>query len=293
MFRIFVLAPLLLLPIFAKPLVVVSILPQQYIVEKIAADTIDVLVMAGVGTNHETYEPKPNQMKALSAADIYFFIGLPFERTWLERFKSFAPNMKIADMSLGIEKMEFAHHHDEHNERGKHNEHNEHDDDELDPHIWLDPELLKTQASNVLLFLSEKYPKNANLYNKNYNALVEEFDKLNKEINSKLSKLANRSFLTFHPSLGYFAKRYDLKQISVEFEGKEPKAKEILEVVKQAKAENIKVLFVEPQISDKSASIISKETKADMVKLDLTKKDVILTLKEITGTLLRFNSAEN
>jgi zinc transport system substrate-binding protein len=262
-------------------------------VEKIAGDTVDVLVIVSPNANHETYEPKPSQMKFLAKSDIYFAVGLPFERVWLDRFTAASPKMNIIDTGAGIEKIELLeHHHDEHAEHHDHDaEHNhdaDHDEDELDPHIWLDPVLIKTQSKTIADALSSKYPQNAAIYMKNYENFAKELDELDTNLSKKLSVLKNRSFFVFHPSWGYFAKRYDLEQIFVEVEGKEPKAAELIEIVKKAKAENIKALLVEPQVSEKNAKIIADEIGAKLIKVDPMKKDLSRNLDELADMLLGF-----
>jgi zinc transport system substrate-binding protein len=292
--------------LYAKPTVTVSILPQQYIVEKIAGGSVDIAVMVGANANHETYEPKPSQMKLLAKSDIYFTVGLPFEEAWLERFAAASPKMGIVDTGAGIEKIEF-HHHDEDAEHAKHDEdehadhrdhdedeenhaaeHNHHDHDGLDPHIWLDPVLVKIQSKTIANALSKKYPQNSALYAKNYENFAKELDKLNAQLSEKLSVLKNRSFFVFHPSWGYFAKRYGLEQIFVEVEGKEPKAAELIEILKTAKAKNIKALLAEPQVSEKNAKIVADEIGAKLVKVDPMKKDLSKNLNELADILLGF-----
>ncbi|MDR0666979.1 MAG: zinc ABC transporter substrate-binding protein [Campylobacteraceae bacterium] len=308
MFRIIVFIVLGAFALYAKPTVTVSILPQQYIVEKIAAESVDVAVMVAQNANHETYEPKPSQMRLLAKSDIYFTIGLPFEKAWLERFTAAAPKMSIIDTGAGIEKIELGeHHHDddhdddddahhdhdaEHNEH-EHNEeehahHDEHHHDGLDPHIWLDPVLVKIQSKTVADALSSKYPQNAALYAKNYEIFAKELDKMDAELAKKLGSLKNRSFFVFHPSWGYFAKRYGLEQIFVEVEGREPKAAELIEILKKAKEKNIKALLVEPQVSEKNAKIVADEIKAKLVKVDPMKKDLGKNLNDLADMLLGF-----
>ena len=67
--------------------VFVSILPQQYFVQQVGGEHVDVHVMVGPGQNPTTYEPTPQQMAALAQADIYFSIGVPFEKAWLDKIK--------------------------------------------------------------------------------------------------------------------------------------------------------------------------------------------------------------
>ncbi|MDR0761409.1 MAG: zinc ABC transporter substrate-binding protein [Campylobacteraceae bacterium] len=314
MFRIIICICLGAFALYAKPTVTVSILPQQYMVEKIAGDSVDVAVMVSANANHETYEPKPSQMKLLAKSDIYFAVGLPFEEAWLYRFATASPKMKIIDTGEGIEKIELSEHHHDHDEdhhdkdvhhddehedydtEHNHHEvsHNDHDHashgdhhhDGLDPHIWLDPVLVKIQAKTITTVLSSKYPQNAALYTKNYESFAKELDGLHAELSKKLGALKNRSFFVFHPSWGYFAKRYGLEQIFVEVEGKEPKAAELIEILKSAKVKNIKALLVEPQVSEKNAKIVADEIKVKLIKVDPMKKDLSKNLNELADTLL-------
>ena len=74
--------------------------------------------------------------------------------------------------------------------------------------------------------------------------------------------------MVFHPSWNYFAKAYDLEQIAVEKEGKNPKIKEIIELVKEAKEHNIKIVFVSPQFSQNSAKKIASSINGKVVNID-------------------------
>lgn len=68
--------------------ITVSILPQGYFVERIGGEYVDLSVMVLPGESPATYEPKPEQLKALGEADGYVGIGVPFTVTglWLSYF---------------------------------------------------------------------------------------------------------------------------------------------------------------------------------------------------------------
>ena len=94
--------------------VFVSIPPQKYFVEKIGGNLVNVSVMVQPGANPHIYEPRPNQMTALSKTRIYFAIGVTFETVWLPKFAKLNPQMRIVHTDKGIDKMAMvAHHHDE------------------------------------------------------------------------------------------------------------------------------------------------------------------------------------
>ncbi len=125
-------------------------------------------------------------MKSLAKSSVYFSVGVPFENVWLERFKSANKNLNIVDTSKGIikaqmaehkhEKEEEHHEHHDHDEHDEHHDHDEHDDHEeqththsgLDPHIWVDPLLVKQQAKTIYETLVALDSSNAAFYQANY-----------------------------------------------------------------------------------------------------------------------------
>ena len=110
--------------------------------------------------------------------------------------------------------------------------------------------------------------QNSDFYKTNYEEFIKELDALDEQIKKLLTPYEKKSFMVFHPSWGYFAKRYNLEQISIEVEGKEPKPNELVELIEEAKKHNIKVIFVAPQFSQKSAQTISKSIGANVIAID-------------------------
>lgn len=278
--KIFTLLCLCALGVLAKPTVSVSILPQEYFVKQIAGDTLNVNTMVGAGADPHTYEPKPKQMKELENSKLYFAIGMEFEEAWLPKFQKTYPKLKFIFTQKGVERIAMdeherkddkAHAHDSKSKEHCHEHDGKihcHSHDGLDPHIWLDPILVKTQAKNILDGLIKVFPENKEPYLANYEKFLSELDELDGFIKDRLSGLKEREFIVYHPSWGYFAKRYNLEQISIEVEGKEPKPAELAALIKEAKAHGVKVIFVAPQFSKKSANLIAKETGAKVVEID-------------------------
>ena len=251
----------------SKPEITVNILPQKYFVEKIVKDKFEINVMVKPGSSPHNYEPKPSQMKSLVNSKAYFLVGDPFEQAWMDKFKQNAKNTLFVDTTKGIEKIEMEehNHHDEANVDAKHDEH---DHSGFDPHVWLDPLLVKIQAKNIYEAMVEIDSQNGDFYKTNYEEFIKELDTLDENIKTILSPYKDKAFMVFHPSWGYFAKRYDLEQISIEIEGKEPKPNELVELIEEAKKYDIKIVFVAPQFSQKSAKTISKNINANVIAID-------------------------
>lgn len=240
--------------------VTVSILPQKYFVEKIGGDNVKVNVMVPPGASPATYEPKPQQLKDLSDAEVYVSIGIHFEKPWMPRIESANPQMLVIDSATGIEKLpqEEHHHHEGEIESG-------YEEDTLDPHIWLSPKLAKQQAQNIYEGLVQVDPENQETYRQNLDQFMAEIDRIDGQIRANLAGVKNRKFLVFHPSWGYFAADYNLEQEAIEVGGQEPSASELADLIAEAKAENIKVIFAQPEFNTESAQTIAKEIGGEVI----------------------------
>lgn len=236
----------------------VSIIPQKFFVEKIGGDHVTVTAMVQPGANPATYEPRPSQMAALATARLFFAIGVPFENAWMQRIAAANPRMKIVLTQQGIEKMPMAaFHNDQRRHRGT-----------LDPHIWLSPRLVKVQAGHIARALSEADPLHRAQYKENYHRFIRELDSLDADLRHIFAGRQGLEFMVFHPSWGYFAHDYGLRQVPVEIEGKTPKPTQLKQLIEHARKRSIRLIFVQPQFSRKSAELIARAIGARIVEVD-------------------------
>ena len=255
--------------IFSNINAVVSILPEQTFVKAIGGDKVNVSLMVQPGNSPHTYEPKPSQMIDIARADLYFAIDVEFEHVWLPKFQSLNPKMQIVDLADNVTKIQMQDkHEDDNHEEEKDEHHNEHEHEGEDPHIWTAPSNVKIIAQNIYNALKKEDPENTNYYKRNLDIFLASIDETDRQIIHFLSSLEDtRRFMVFHPSWGYFAKAYNLEQIAVEVEGKEPKPKELIHLLKEAKEEKIKAIFTQPEFSDTVAKFIAKELQIPVVKV--------------------------
>lgn len=260
--------------------VTVSIEPQKYFVERIGGDRVKVNVMVENGVDPHTYEPKPDQMRFLANAKAYFSIGGDLEKAWLPRLLGANNQLKVVDTSQGIEKLpNLGHDHDHHHENPSGESEN------LDPHIWLSPSRVKQQAKTIYQSLVKLDPKHQAEYQANLNQFIQEIDRLDQAIRQQLTLVKNRPFMVFHPEWGYFAKDYHLKMIPIEVEGNEPSAAELAEIIQQAKANNIKVIFTQPEFSPKIAQAIAQQINAKVITISAFSPDWLNNLRQVSQTL--------
>jgi zinc transport system substrate-binding protein len=250
----------------------VSIAPQQYFVQKIGGDQVEVSVLVARGADPHTYEPKPRQMATLAKTDVYFAIGGEFEKAWMPKIAAANPRMQIVPTDAGIVKIAMTGHHPEDEEgrkaaRGKDMQHKR-ATGEPDPHIWLSPPLVKIQAANIRDALVAVDPANRAHYEENFARFLQEIDVLDAELKSLFADSQGTRFMVFHPSWGYFAQAYGLEQVPIEIEGKDPKPAQLQELIHYAKEHGIKVIFTQPEFSAKSAEMVARDIGAQVVVAD-------------------------
>ena len=325
----FVTALLLASLLSAKPVVIASIAPVGYLAKAVGGDKIEVQSLAK-GDVH-SFEPKPNDMKAVAKARIFIAAGLEFEEAWIPRFKASAKNLVVVQSDAKIAKLkeEHAGHDEEHGEHEakddkhsghaakdkhadhkvkddkhsghaghaehdeKHEAHEEHDEKHeahADPHVWLNPMLAITMARNISDALIAMDKANKDFYLKNFQKLMNDLLAFDESAKNELAGLKNRKFVVYHPAWGYFAAHYDLEQISIERSGKEPKIDEMASTVKMIKDENIKVIFADPNRSQKSAQILASQTGAKVELLDPLGYNLLENLKIAVGAIKDANS---
>ena len=264
--------------------VFVSVLPLKTFVEKVGGDYVTVQAMVRPSYSPHTYDPTPKQISALAKTDLYVLTGVPFEKVWMERVRSANPYMKVLDARAGIDLRTVEHHEHETVHNGQQQD-KAHDigypgDSERDPHIWTSPPLVKQMAKNIRDMLTELDPAHGQSYADNYTTFAAELDALDRDIRALLKDVTNRKFMVFHPAWGYFADTYDLIQIPIEQEGKEPGARALTELIKRAKRENVKVIFVQPQFNKKSAEQVASTIGGRVVAIDPLSPDYANNLRK-------------
>ena len=279
--KIFFAAALLLASeLIAKPVVIASIAPVEYLAKAVGGDKIEVQSLAK-GDVH-SYEPKPNDMKAVAKARIFIAAGLEFEEAWIPRFKASAKNLVVVKSDAKIAKLK--------EERGEQTEHDEKHEAHADPHVWLNPMLAITMARNISDALIDMDKANKDFYLENFQKLMNDLLAFDESAKNELAGLKNRKFVVYHPAWGYFAAHYDLEQISIERSGKEPKIDEMASTLKMIKDENIKVIFADPNRSQKSAQILASQTGAKVELLDPLGYNLLENLKIAVGAIKDANS---
>lgn len=266
--------------------ITVSIMPQKYFVARIGGEHVKVNVMVEPGASPATYEPKPEQLTALSKAAAYVSIGVPFEKAWLDKITSANSEMLLVDTTEGIERMPMgAHSH--HGEEQHEEEPHAGEPENPDPHIWLSPSLVKIQSQTIYDALVQLDPAHRSEYKANLDGFLAEVDALDAEIRETLTGLKTRKFMVFHPAWGYFARDYGLEMIPIEIGGQEPSAAELAALIEEAQEEDIKVIFAQPEFSTRAAETIAKEIGGKVLPISPLAPDWLGNLRQVAETFAK------
>lgn len=258
--------------------VAVTILPLAEFTEKVGGEKVEVSVMVPAGSDPHTYEPTPGQMKNLSDAELYVKVGsgVEFELAWMDKLKALNRKMAVCNASKGIKLIGMASscdHGHTHACGGK------------DPHTWLSPLNAIIMTANIRDALINVDPARAELYASNARDYIIELNRLNSYARENLGEKKGTSFMVFHPAWGYYAKDYGLVELAVQQRAKDPTPRQMARLVREAREHGIKVIFVSPQFSVRSARTIAGEIDGRVEFIDPLAKNYVANLRKVTDIL--------
>ena len=294
----------------AKDILVVSIAPQAYLLKRIVGTTQDVITFLPRGADPHTFEPSVQILQQVSHAKVFFTIGIGLESQWEHRLHAIAPSVIFVpsyveqatlytlhahDRNL---QTAHAHHNHEHDTPTTHSHQNciplfkEREDGSFVPvnqHVWTSPRAMQVVVEQMLTQLVRLYPQYTQMYTNNASSLLQQINSLDKTIQKALEHKKNRVFLSYHPSWQYFAHEYNLQELVIEENEREPSAKTMIQLIKIAKEKHVRVILTQPQFSQKSVQTLSKElNNIPIVKIDPLQEDWFTMMKQMKDTLEKY-----
>lgn len=260
-----------------KRIISVSILPQKYFVESLAGDEFDINVLVPPGNSPASYDPSPKQLRDLSKSEAYLKVGhLGFEKAWMGSIMKNHSGLKIYDLSAGINLIQGEETAEENAAHG-----HDHSHAGMDPHIWMSPKTALLMAENTAKAIILFDPTCQGIVRQNLEKLKVRINNLSEDFQNLSDNLENKKFIIFHPALTYLARDYGLEQIPMEFEGKEPSAVYMRELIDKAKAEDIKTVFIQKEFNQDNARQISKDLNARLVQIDPLAEDWEVQMRDL------------
>ncbi|MCX6990647.1 MAG: zinc ABC transporter substrate-binding protein [Chlamydiae bacterium] len=262
-----------------KPRVLVSIPPYLYFVEKIAGDVVEVSSLAPEGTNPHIFEPSPKQIQEVYQAKVWIKLGESFEQKIAMTLSAQHKNLIVVDLSKEVPLYSDHHGCACHGHGHAHTE-------SADLHIWMSPILAKLQASAIAKALTEAFPEHEGLFNQRLEIFQKELDELYVEIKEKLSPYVHQAVLVSHPAFGYFCRDFDIEQISIEVEGKEPRPQDISSVLERAAKASVRLVLIQEQYNNKGALAIASKMDIPTFSTDPYSRNYKQTLLDITAQIV-------
>lgn len=241
-----------------KILVSTSFYPLHYFASEIGGDKVEVSNITPAGTEPHDYEPTPQDIVNLHRSDLIIVNGVGLE-PWFEKIKDDleGKTIVVAAEVLGLREVQA--------EVGE-----EKDSNIKDPHVWLDPILVKFQVDKILAGFIDADPRNKTTYEENSSKLKGKLDDLDERFRGGLSNCAKRDFVTSHTAFAYLANRYGLTQVAISglSPDEEPSARQLAEISEFARKNDIKYIFFESLVSPKLSETVANEIGAKTLVLD-------------------------
>lgn len=232
-----------------KPQVYTSFYALYDFTKEIAGDNVDVYNIVPAGTEPHDWEPTVQDMSNINNADVLFYNGLGME-SWIDKVKSslVSSEVRFEELSLGVQV----------------------DENGTDPHIWLDPQNVKIMCKNILDTLCEIDPDNKDIYEVNYNNYMVSLDNLDKLYTDTITNVYNKNIVVSHEAYNYLCNAYGLKQIAIDgiSADSEPSPDKMKYLIGFINENNIKYIFYEELVSQKTAEILAQETGTKLLPLN-------------------------
>jgi zinc transport system substrate-binding protein len=259
-----------------KTKVVATILPTYLFTKAVAGEAADVSIIVPPTTDVHDYQSTPDDVRAISQAAILVKNGLGLEEFLDNTIKNAEnPNLIKIDASQGIATLDAISPVDKtvtghsHSHSHSHSHNHSHDHADGNPHVWLDPVLVKQQVVNIRDGLIAADPANRATYEANAAAYLQKLDKLHQEFEQTLQQTPNCTFITFHDAFPYLAQRYNLKQVAVvQIPEDQLSPADVKRAVQAVQKYNAKAVFSEPGVDNKLLTSLAQDLNVTVRKLD-------------------------
>ena len=247
--------------------VVTTTTDLKSITELIGGNKVSVSSIATGYQNPHFVDPKPSYIIGLSKADLFVTVGLDLETGWSPQLVASSRNTKIqkgaagyVDASIGIGLLQVP------------TSANRAEGDIHiygNPHYWLDPLNGKVIARNIANGLERIDPSNKSIYEANLQAFYKKIEDKMKEWKAKMAPFKGSKIIAYHNEWVYFETRFGLDVVDFmePKPGIPPSPSQLVKVIKEIKADNIKVIISSPYFTTSSSDVVSKQTGAKELTL--------------------------
>lgn len=252
--------------------VAASFYPIYFLASEVGGEFVNVVNLTPAGTEPHDYELTAQDIVQIRRSELLLLNGGGLE-VWSEKVAgvlgSDGPKVVVVAEELMSREALDAHADEEHgHENGSENEHEE--EDGKDPHVWLNPILAIEMAEKISAELITIDAGNAAHYQANFDSLKNKLTELDDNYKIGLQSCKTRNFVTAHSAFGYLAEHYELNQISIAglSPEEEPSSRQLAEVAKFAKENQLNYIFFESLTSPRLSETIANEVGAQTLVLN-------------------------
>lgn len=236
------------------------------IVQEITGKDAEIITLLPAGCEPETFEPDMAAMKKVNEADVFLTLNtIGFEQTLSDKLKVSVPDLKIIDISGGIERI-----------MDTHNSLDGHDHSFTgDPHLLSSPRNAVIILENTRRELTALQPGSTEKFRKSSTEFANRLENIQSQIDSIISggNGEKYAFVVTHPSLSYYSREFDMEQISLERDGKEVTPRQLEERLAEADLANPRVMIYEKSHSPERIIQIAKELGIKVFPVDFNAND--------------------
>ena len=240
--------------------VAATVAPVADVVRQVVGDRATVVGLIPEGVDSHTFEPSPSTVKTMAGADVLFLNGLHLEESTLAQARAAlpddAPVVALGDLVLQPQDYAFDFSFPE-------------GDGDPNPHVWMDPTLVRRWSEIVRDTMSRLDPEGAPVYGVNQARFASVMDQLDRAIAASVATIPPpaRKLVTYHDSFAYFSRRYGVPVVGAvqPSDFSEPSPRDLQALIEQIRAERVPAVFGSEVFPSEVTQEVARESGARFV----------------------------
>ena len=232
--------------------VLVSIPPYIYFINELTNNELVTVSLVPEGANPHLYEPSPKQVADARQSKAWIRLSEGFEIKIATSLLQNNPNLVLLNLAEELTLPDLQE--EPHSLGGTPCTHCH--QESIDLHFWMSLQLAHEQAELIAKTLIKAFPERRAQIENNLPIFQKKITETHSLIKEKLAPYAGEAILVSHPAFGYFCHDYNLEQISVEYEGKDPLPKQISSILESIHSVKIRTVLTQAQYNNKGALMI-------------------------------------
>jgi zinc transport system substrate-binding protein len=236
---------------------VANFYPVQWLASRIGGDRVHVTTLTPAGTEPHDLTLDAAGQRALASAKVVFYLGAGFQPDVEKAIGDLPPATVTSDLlsAPGVSLLDAPPAMGKESLKGG-----------KDPHVWLDPVLMKQLAASIEKTLAGAATQNAATFATNLEALERDLDALDTTLKKDLTGCRNKAVVTSHAAFQYLTHRYGLTQLPIAgiSPEDEPTATTLRQIAQTAAAAGVTTVFFEDALSADLSRTVANEIGAEI-----------------------------